>query len=80
MASSIWHTTADIPEDEYDQLIFFAGGSSFPYLGFYNATYGTIDDWVFKRDVNKWAYTKDLLKIENMFTSLLKALDKKGEE
>lgn len=74
---SIWHTNIEIPEESNEQIIFFAGGSRFPYVGWYNSTYDIIDDWSFKRDVQKWAYTRDLLKVDEILSSLLKILDKK---
>lgn len=55
----IWHTNIKPVKDK--QILFFAGGSRFPYLGWYNPSTDSIDSWWFERDVTKWAYMEDIL-------------------
>ena len=76
---SIWHNANELPLENEKQIIFFAGGSKFPYLGWYNPTTEYISDWLFKRDIQKWAYTEDVLKASNLLTVVLKGLNKKGD-
>ena len=72
---NIWHNNTEIPIDKDKQIIFFAGGSSFPYLGWYNEKTNLLDDWKFDRDVTKWAYVEDLLKQEEIINKATENLE-----
>ena len=58
MSNSIWKTDNLQEADTRKQVLFYAGGSSFPYLGWHypNKGFGT---WDYK-DVQKWAYLSDV--------------------
>lgn len=75
MSDSIWKTP-DQKLDEADtrkQILFYAGGSSFPYLGwnYPNKGFGT---WNYE-DVQKWAYLEDVLAQADKAERLQKAVD-----
>ena len=59
MGNSIWKTDNLQEADTRKRVLFYAGGSSFPYLGWHypNKGFGT---WDYK-DVQKWAYLSDVL-------------------
>lgn len=56
-----WYKGTDpIEPDESKQILFYAGGSSLPYLGFYYKSKDMFGDW--KADeVQKWRYMEDIL-------------------
>ena len=58
---SIWKTT-DLENAALDkQILFYAGGSCFPYLGWHYPQKG-FGSWDYK-DVQKWAYLADILQL-----------------
>lgn len=61
---SIWRvvdqTTLERPVID-KQVVFYAGGSSFPYLGWYYEKDDLLGEWEFIRDVTKWAYIEDII-------------------
>ena len=60
----VWHvvdqTTVERPTKD-KQVIFYAGGSIFPYLGWYYEKDDLLGEWEFIRDVTKWAYVEDVI-------------------
>lgn len=77
---SIWHDNTQIPTNRDKQIIFFAGGSNFPYLGWYNEKTGLLNDWKFDRDVIKWAYMEDLLKQEEVISKVAENVYEQAEQ
>ena len=58
---SIWKT-ADLEKAALDkQILFYAGGSSFPDLGWHYPQKG-FGTWEYK-DIQKWCYLEDLLSL-----------------
>lgn len=64
----VWHTvdqtTVERPIKD-KQVIFYAGGSIFPYLGWYYEKDDLLGEWEFIRDVSKWAYVEDVIHMQN---------------
>lgn len=60
-----WYKGTDpIEPDESKQILFYAGGCSLPYLGFYYKSKDMFGDW--KADeVQKWRYMEDILDLAN---------------
>ena len=83
-----WHKATDpIEPDENKQILFYAGGSSLPYLGFYYKNSDRFGDW--KADnVQKWQYIEEILELANkapekkytfsVFSEGIHATDKSG--
>lgn len=59
MSNSIWKTPDQKP-DKDQQILFFAGGGDFPYLGFYYERFDYFQDWK-SDDVQKWCDIDDLI-------------------
>jgi len=58
---SIWKTE-NIEQAALDkQILFYAGGSRFPYLGWHYPNKG-VGTWEYE-DIQKWCYLEDLLKL-----------------
>lgn len=58
---SIWKTK-NIEQAALDkQILFYAGGSMFPYLGWHYPNKG-VGTWEYT-DIQKWCYLEDLLKL-----------------
>lgn len=56
-----WYKGTDpIEPDESKQILFYAGGSSLPYLGFYYKHSDRFGDWK-AEDVQKWQYMEYIL-------------------
>lgn len=60
-----WYKGTDpVEPDESKQILFYAGGSQFPYLGFYYKNSDKFGDW--KADeVQKWQYIEEILDLAN---------------
>lgn len=73
MSNLIWKTDNLQEADTRKQILFYAGGSIFPYLGWHypNKGFGT---WNYE-DVQKWAYLEDVLVQANKAERLQKAVD-----
>ena len=73
MSNSIWKTDNLQEADTRKQILFYAGGSIFPYLGWHylNKGFGT---WNYE-DVQKWAYLEDVLVQADKVERLQKAVD-----
>ena len=83
-----WYKGTDpIEPDESKQILFYAGGCSLPYLGFYYKSKDMFGDW--KTDeVQKWRYMEDILDLANqvpekkytfsVFSEGIHATDKSG--
>lgn len=73
MSNSIWKTDNLQKADTRKQILFYAGGSSFPYLGWHypNKGFGT---WVYD-DVQKWCYIDDLISQADKAERLQKAVN-----
>lgn len=70
---SIWKTT-DLENAALDkQILFYAGGSCFPYLGWHYPQKG-FGTWDYK-DIQKWAYLEDVLAQADKAKRLQKAVD-----
>ena len=66
-----WYKGTDpIEPDETKQILFYAGGCSLPYLGFYYKNKDMFGDWK-AEDVQKWQYMEEILNLANQ------ALEKK---
>ena len=60
-----WHKSTDpIEPDENKQILFYAGGCSLPYLGFYYKNKNMFGDWK-AEDVQKWQYIEEILDLAN---------------
>lgn len=60
-----WHKATDpIEPDENKQILFYAGGSSLPYLGFYYKNSNKFGDWK-ADDIQKWQYIEEILNLAN---------------
>lgn len=73
MSNSIWKMPDQKP-DQDQQILFFAGGSNFPYLGFYYKRFDTFQDWESKH-VQKWCDIDDLIAQADKAERLQKAVD-----
>ena len=73
MSNSIWKTDNLQEADTRKQILFYAGGSTFPYLGWHYPNKG-FDTWNYE-DVQKWAYLEDVLVQANKAERLQKAVD-----
>lgn len=73
MSNLIWKTDNLQEADTRKQILFYAGGSIFPYLGWHylNKGFGT---WNYE-DVQKWAYLEDVLVQADKVERLQKAVD-----
>lgn len=73
MSNSIWKTDNLQEADTRKQILFYAGGSTFPYLGWHypNKGFGT---WNYE-DVQKWAYLEDVLAQADKAERLQKAVN-----
>ena len=59
MSNSIWKTDNLQEADTRKQVLFYAGSSCFPYLGWHYPQKG-FGTWDYK-DIQKWAYLEDVL-------------------
>ena len=60
-----WYKATDpIEPDESKQILFYAGGCSLPYLGFYYKNKDMFGDWK-TEDVQKWQYMEEILNLAN---------------
>ena len=60
-----WYKGTDpIEPDESKQILFYAGGCSLPYLGFYYKGKDMFGDWK-AEDVQKWQYMEEILNLAN---------------
>lgn len=58
-----WYKGTDpIEPDETKQILFYAGGCSLPYLGFYYKNKDMFGDWK-AEDVQKWQYMEKILSL-----------------
>lgn len=73
MSNSIWKTDNLQEADTRKQILFYAGGSTFPYLGWHYPNKG-FDTWNYE-DVQKWAYLEDVLAQADKAERLQKAVD-----
>ena len=73
MSNSIWKTDNLQEADTRKQVLFYAGGSSFPYLGWHYPQKG-FGTWDYK-DVQKWTYLSDLIAQADKVERLQKAVD-----
>lgn len=56
---SMWHNNTERPDGSNRQIMFYAGGSSFAYLGWYSKGTNMIGDWKLEH-VQKWAYVDEI--------------------
>lgn len=60
-----WYKGTDpIEPDGTKQILFYAGGCSLPYLGFYYKNKDMFGDWK-TEDVQKWQYIEEILNLAN---------------
>ena len=60
-----WYKGTDpIEPDGTKQILFYAGGCSLPYLGFYYKNKDMFGDWK-AEDVQKWQYIEEILNLAN---------------
>lgn len=60
-----WYKGIDYVEPaENKQILFYAGGCSLPYLGFYYKNKNMFGDWK-ADDVQKWQYVEYILELAN---------------
>lgn len=60
-----WYKSTDpIEPNESKQILFYAGGCSLPYLGFYYKNKNMFGDWK-AEDVQKWQYMEEILNLAN---------------
>ena len=72
----LWHTTGieNVPLDK--QILFYAGGSQFPYMGWNYPSKGWVGQdscWSYDA-VTKWCYVEDLLSLEKEVVELRKQI------
>lgn len=73
MSNSIWKTDNLQEADTRRRILFYAGDSNFPYLGWHYPNKG-FGSWDYK-DVQKWAYLTDVLAQADKAERLQKAVD-----
>ena len=73
MSNSIWKTDNLQEADIRKQVLFYAGGSCFPYLGWHYPQKG-FGTWDYK-DIQKWAYLEDVLVQADKAERLQEAVD-----
>lgn len=78
MSNSIWKTGNLQEADTRKQILFYAGGGQFLYLGWNHPALGMIlagsADWKYG-DIQKWCYLDDLIAAADRAERLQKAVD-----
>ena len=78
MSNSIWKTPDQKPE-ETKQIIFYAGGGLFAYMGWYHKKVDMFGGWLASQ-TQKWCYVDDLIAQADKAERLQKAVDNSREK